>query len=70
MANHSTSEGPLQELKHDAEPGYPKMFWITFLAITAYLAFILISSPGKAKKDYDKKAKGYQSEKYEGKKPK
>lgn len=69
MANHSPSDGPIQELKHDAEPGYPMAFMICFAAMTIYLVFILSSPPGQAKKDYHKKDKG-QSEQYENKKPK
>ena len=45
---------PLKELKHDAVPGYFKAFCIAFAAMGIYLAIILISSPGSAKKDYDK----------------
>lgn len=43
---------PLQELKHDAVPGYPKAFAIAFATMGLYLALILISSPGPAKSDH------------------
>lgn len=45
----SPIDKPLQELKHDAVPGYLKAFIIAFAAMGIYLAFILISSPGSAK---------------------
>jgi hypothetical protein len=48
MASSST-DTPLQELKHDAVPGYLKAFFIAFAAMGLYLAVILISSPGSAK---------------------
>ena len=51
MAN-SPDDKPLQELKHDAVPGYLKAFIIAFAVMGLYLAFILISSPGSAK-EYD-----------------
>ena len=50
MASHSNSDEPLQELKHDAVPGYLKAFTIAFAIMGIYLAVILISSPGHAKK--------------------
>ena len=50
MASHSNSDEPLQELKHDAVPGYLKAFTIAFTIMGIYLAVILISSPGHAKK--------------------
>jgi mannose/fructose/N-acetylgalactosamine-specific phosphotransferase system component IIC len=37
-------------LKHDAVPGYLKAFTIAFAIMGIYLAVILISSPGHAKK--------------------
>lgn len=49
MASHSTDDGPLQELKHDAVPGYIKAITIAFAVMASYLAIILISSPGPAK---------------------
>lgn len=51
MAIHSPDDGPLQELKHDAVPGYLKAFAIAFATMGLYLAIILISSPGSAKAD-------------------
>jgi len=44
---HNDDE-PLQELKHDAVPGYFRAFLIAFTAMTIYLAVILVSSPGPA----------------------
>ncbi|NQZ67232.1 MAG: hypothetical protein HRT89_04095 [Lentisphaeria bacterium] len=35
--------GELQELKHDAWPGYKKIFLITFAIFTIYLAGILMT---------------------------
>ena len=49
----SPNDSPLQELKHDAVPGYLKAFIVAFAVMGIYLAIILISSPGSAKK-YDK----------------
>lgn len=40
---------PLQELKHDAVPGYPRAFAIAFATMGLYLALILVTSPGPAK---------------------
>ena len=48
MAN-SPNDTPLQELKHEAVPGYFLVFIIAAVAMGLYLAFILISSPGSAK---------------------
>lgn len=39
----------LHELKHEAKPGYGRIFAIVFAAMGLYLALILISSPGPAK---------------------
>ena len=50
MASHSNSSDPLPELKHDAVPGYLKAFTIAFAIMGIYLAGMLISSPGHAKK--------------------
>lgn len=49
MASSSPNDTPLQELKHDAVPGYFAAFVIAFVAMGLYLAFILVSSPGSAK---------------------
>jgi len=38
----------LQELKHEARPGYGRIFAIAFLVMGLYLALILLSSPGPA----------------------
>lgn len=46
MATHHNNEEPLQELKHEAVPGYMKAFCIAFAVMALYLAIILISSPG------------------------
>lgn len=48
MASHQPSDQPLQELKHDAVPGYPVIFTICFAVMSLYLGFILYSSPGQA----------------------
>jgi len=42
---HRDPDG-LPELKHDARPGYGRVFVIAFAAMALYLAFILLSSPG------------------------
>jgi len=39
----------LHELKHEAKPGYGRIFAIVFAVLGLYLAMILISSPGPAK---------------------
>jgi len=54
MATSPDSESPIQELKHDAVPGYPEVFAIAIAGL--YLAIILISSPGKV--DYGHKGYG------------
>ena len=46
----------MDELKHDPIPGYPRAFAIAFAVMVAYLALILISSPGKADKHHKKEA--------------
>lgn len=38
----------LHELKHEARPGYGRIFAIAFAVMALYLALILISSPGPA----------------------
>jgi len=48
-ASPDDSTEPLQELKHDPVPGYPKAFVIAFAVMALYLLLILISSPGPAK---------------------
>ena len=53
MDAHSPSDKPLQELKHDAVPGYPLAFGVCFAVMGLYLAYILVSSPGKVEKHYD-----------------
>ena len=50
----SDDDQPLHELKHEAEPGYMKAFLIAFVAMTAYLAWIIVSSPGKVEYHKDK----------------
>lgn len=45
----SPNDPPLQELKHDAVPGYFSAFIVALVVMGLYLAFILISSPGPAK---------------------
>ena len=47
MSATAPDDQPLHELKHEAVPGYMKAFLIAFAAMSAYLAVILISSPGK-----------------------
>ncbi len=49
MATHNNSDEPLQELKHDAVPGYLKAFVIAFAVMGLYLAILLITTPGPAK---------------------
>ncbi len=39
---------PLQVLKHDPVPGYPKAFAIAFAVMGLYLLLILFTSPGPA----------------------
>ena len=51
MVQHS-NDGPLKELKHDAVPGYLMAFIVAFAVMGVYLAVILVSSPGSAKKKY------------------
>ncbi len=48
----SSNNAPLKEFKHAAVPGYFTIFMIVFVALGLYLAVILISSPGSAKKAY------------------
>ncbi|MGI9239392.1 MAG: hypothetical protein ACR2RV_01245 [Verrucomicrobiales bacterium] len=50
MANRTPDDTPLQELKHEAVPGYLRAFTIAFAVMGVYLAIILISSPGPAEK--------------------
>ena len=58
MPSHSPTDEPLQELKHDAVPGYLRAFVIAFVVMGLYLAVLLIVSPGPAKKyDHGDKAK-------------
>ncbi|PAW64703.1 MAG: hypothetical protein B9S36_01905 [Verrucomicrobiia bacterium Tous-C2TDCM] len=45
----STGTSERRELKHDAKPGYGRVFAIVFAILGLYLALILISSPGPAK---------------------
>ncbi|MCG8601460.1 MAG: hypothetical protein MI807_15050 [Verrucomicrobiales bacterium] len=52
MTSQSHDDRPLQELRHDAVPGFLKAFTIAFLVMGIYLAIILISSPGSAKKKH------------------
>jgi len=47
MSAPANSDQPLQELKHDAVPGYMKAFLIAFAVMGIYLLVILISSPGQ-----------------------
>lgn len=44
-----TDDETIQELKHDTVPGYPKAFLIACGVMIAYLAIILLTSPGPAK---------------------
>jgi len=46
----------LHELRHVPVPGYAKVFLTAAAVAIAYLALILLSSPGKVKKDYGKKS--------------
>jgi hypothetical protein len=54
MATDPDSE-PLHELKHEAVPGYGRIFAACFAAMALYLLLILISSPGAAKTPHDDK---------------
>lgn len=45
----TTGSSELRELKHEAKPGYGRIFALVFAILGLYLAFILISSPGPAK---------------------
>ncbi|MEM9281202.1 MAG: hypothetical protein AAGA96_05200 [Verrucomicrobiota bacterium] len=64
MNNHSKGEEPLQELKHEAVPGYAKAFAIAFAIMGLYLAVILFSSPGPAEyKSHDKASDDHGAEK-------
>lgn len=62
------SDEPIQELKHDAVPGYPRIFWICFAAMGLYLAIVLLTSPGQVKKKYPKAEGAAKIEKTEQKK--
>lgn len=50
---------PLQELKHDAVPGFPKAFVIAFVAMALYFLLILVTSPGKVEKHHGDDAHGH-----------
>lgn len=50
MSAPASDDQPLQELKHDRVPGYMTAFLVAFLGMTAYLAWIIVSSPGKVEK--------------------
>ena len=45
----------LQELRHEPVPGFARPFLIVAAVAIVYLALILVTSPGKVKKDYGKK---------------
>jgi hypothetical protein len=45
----------LQELRHEPVPGFTRPFLIVAAVAIVYLALILVTSPGKVKKDYGKK---------------
>lgn len=45
----------LQELRHEPVPGFTRPFFIVAAVAIVYLALILVTSPGKVKKDYGKK---------------
>ena len=49
MAKRPPNDSPLQELKHEAVPGYFKAFIIAFAVMGIYLVVILITSPGSAR---------------------
>ncbi|MEP4079165.1 hypothetical protein [Haloferula sp.] len=53
MSSPSSDGQELHELKHEAVPGYMKVFVIGFALMAIYLAVILASSPGKV--EYHKK---------------
>jgi hypothetical protein len=49
------SDPVLQELRHEPVPGFARPFLIVAAVAIVYLALILVTSPGKVKKDYGKK---------------
>lgn len=48
-------EPVLQELRHEPVPGFARPFLIVAAVAIVYLALILVTSPGKVKKDHGKK---------------
>ncbi|MEM7013214.1 MAG: hypothetical protein AAF585_17215 [Verrucomicrobiota bacterium] len=51
MSTPASDDQPLQMLKHEAVSGYLPVFLVAFLGMAAYLAWIIVSSPGKIEKD-------------------
>ena len=41
---HGHGDKPLDVLAHEAEPGYPRAFWIAFAVGSIYLAVVLIAA--------------------------
>ncbi len=52
------SSAPLQELRHEAKPGFPRIFEIVFATMCFYLAIIFIVGSGLLKKDSDPDSPG------------
>ncbi|MEM7600501.1 MAG: hypothetical protein AAF357_03685 [Verrucomicrobiota bacterium] len=57
MPDETDSDRPVEELKHDAVPGYLKIFLAAFLVMGIYLACALVTSYGPTK-GYHGDAKG------------
>ncbi|MBP82314.1 MAG: hypothetical protein CMO61_00530 [Verrucomicrobiales bacterium] len=49
MADSTSNKDLIEEIKHKAVPGYPRVFAIAIVVMGLYLAIILISSRGKVK---------------------
>ena len=56
MAKKNSGGEGLREIRHDAVPGYLNAFLIAAIVMGLYLALVLFSSPGSAKKGYGGKA--------------
>ncbi|MEM9479507.1 MAG: hypothetical protein AAGA58_07630 [Verrucomicrobiota bacterium] len=50
-------EEEFEQLKHDAVPGYPRIFAIAFASMALYLLLILFTSSGPAKGSHSSKDK-------------
>lgn len=49
MTDPISNRNLVEQIKHEAAPGYPRVFAVASAAMGLYLAAILISSPGKVK---------------------